>query len=131
MIGTGKRVGKTAISGYCARLLSRSGFVINGARPSSKAESLEETLTRIPAGSVVRVEIGPGDLFGGVVQGFTFLTSIISIYAGAQLFAIGIIGEYLGRMFQRTSGSVFELRRLKRHSPKSADRPSVNGSATI
>ena len=43
-------------------------------------------------------------LFGGVVQGFTFLTSIISIYAGAQLFAIGIIGEYLGRMFQRTSG---------------------------
>jgi undecaprenyl-phosphate 4-deoxy-4-formamido-L-arabinose transferase len=41
---------------------------------------------------------------GGVVQGFTFLASIISIYAGAQLFAIGIIGEYLGRMFQRTSG---------------------------
>lgn len=43
-------------------------------------------------------------MFGAVVQGFTFLTSIISIYAGAQLFAIGIIGEYLGRMFQRTSG---------------------------
>ena len=43
-------------------------------------------------------------IFGSVVQGFTFLTSIISIYAGAQLFAIGIIGEYLGRMFQRTSG---------------------------
>jgi glycosyltransferase involved in cell wall biosynthesis len=41
---------------------------------------------------------------GDVVHGFTFLTSIISIYAGAQLFAIGIIGEYLGRMFQRTSG---------------------------
>ena len=43
-------------------------------------------------------------LYGSVVQGFTFLASIISIYAGAQLFAIGIIGEYLGRMFQRTSG---------------------------
>jgi len=43
-------------------------------------------------------------MFGGVVQGFTFLASIISIYAGAQLFATGIIGEYLGRMFQRTSG---------------------------
>ena len=41
---------------------------------------------------------------GIVVQGFTFRAAIISIYAGAQLFAIGIIGEYLGRMFQRTSG---------------------------
>jgi hypothetical protein len=38
--------------------------VINGARPSSKAESLETTLGRIPASSVVRVEVGPGDLYG-------------------------------------------------------------------
>jgi undecaprenyl-phosphate 4-deoxy-4-formamido-L-arabinose transferase len=43
-------------------------------------------------------------MLGAVVQGFTFIASMISIYAGAQLFAIGIIGEYLGRMFQRTSG---------------------------
>lgn len=38
--------------------------VINGARPSSKAESLETTLARLPARSVVRVEVGPGDLYG-------------------------------------------------------------------
>jgi hypothetical protein len=38
--------------------------VINGARPSSKAESLETTLARIPASSVVRVDVGPGDLYG-------------------------------------------------------------------
>lgn len=43
-------------------------------------------------------------VYGVVVQGFTFLASMMSIYAGAQLFAIGVIGEYLGRMFQRTSG---------------------------
>ncbi len=42
--------------------------------------------------------------FFGAVQGFTFLASSIAIFAGAQLFALGILGEYLGRVFQRTSG---------------------------
>ncbi len=35
------------------------------------------------------------------VPGFTFETSIITIFAGAQLFALGIIGEYLARMHFR------------------------------
>jgi undecaprenyl-phosphate 4-deoxy-4-formamido-L-arabinose transferase len=39
---------------------------------------------------------------GGSVPGFPFLASIISIFAGAQLFALGIIGEYLARMHFRT-----------------------------
>jgi glycosyltransferase involved in cell wall biosynthesis len=43
-------------------------------------------------------------LHGVAVQGFTFLASIIAIFSGAQLFALGIIGEYLGRMFQRSTG---------------------------
>lgn len=34
--------------------------------------------------------------------GFPFLASLISILSGAQLFAIGIIGEYIGRMHYRT-----------------------------
>jgi hypothetical protein len=38
--------------------------VFNGARPSSKSESLGTTLARIPANRVVRVEIGPGSLYG-------------------------------------------------------------------
>jgi undecaprenyl-phosphate 4-deoxy-4-formamido-L-arabinose transferase len=38
---------------------------------------------------------------GGSVPGFPFLASIISIFAGAQLFAIGVIGEYLARMHVR------------------------------
>jgi undecaprenyl-phosphate 4-deoxy-4-formamido-L-arabinose transferase len=36
-----------------------------------------------------------------VVPGFAFLASSISIFAGAQLFALGIIGEYLARMHFR------------------------------
>lgn len=40
-------------------------------------------------------------LSGGGIPGFPFLASIISIFAGAQLFALGIIGEYLARMHFR------------------------------
>lgn len=38
---------------------------------------------------------------GGSVPGFPFLAAIITIFAGAQLFALGIIGEYLARMHYR------------------------------
>jgi undecaprenyl-phosphate 4-deoxy-4-formamido-L-arabinose transferase len=39
---------------------------------------------------------------GSTVPGFAFLASIIAIFSGAQLFALGIIGEYLARMHFRT-----------------------------
>lgn len=38
---------------------------------------------------------------GGSVPGFTFLAAIIAIFSGAQLFALGVIGEYLARMHFR------------------------------
>jgi undecaprenyl-phosphate 4-deoxy-4-formamido-L-arabinose transferase len=38
---------------------------------------------------------------GVAVQGFTFLASAIAIFSGAQLFALGIIGEYLARVHFR------------------------------
>lgn len=40
-------------------------------------------------------------LQGTSVPGFPFLASIIAIFSGAQLFALGIIGEYLARMHSR------------------------------
>jgi len=39
---------------------------------------------------------------GSVVPGFAFLASLIAIFSGAQLFALGIIGEYLARMHFRS-----------------------------
>jgi undecaprenyl-phosphate 4-deoxy-4-formamido-L-arabinose transferase len=39
---------------------------------------------------------------GGGVPGFSFLASMIAIFSGAQLFSLGIIGEYLARMHLRT-----------------------------
>ena len=41
-------------------------------------------------------------LSGGSVPGFPFLASVIAIFSGAQLFALGIIGEYLARMHTRS-----------------------------
>lgn len=40
----------------------------------------------------------------GSIEGFPFLASTISIFSGVQLFALGIIGEYLARIFERTGG---------------------------
>ena len=39
---------------------------------------------------------------GSAVPGFTFLASVLAIFSGAQLMALGIIGEYLARMHLRT-----------------------------
>ena len=40
-------------------------------------------------------------LEGTTVAGFPFLASIVAIFSGAQLFALGVIGEYLARMHFR------------------------------
>ncbi|MFN8531218.1 MAG: glycosyltransferase [Anaerolineae bacterium] len=53
-------------------------------------------------GLVLIYVIGRAALFGIVVPGFAFLASTIALFAGAQLFALGIIGEYLARVHFRT-----------------------------
>jgi glycosyltransferase involved in cell wall biosynthesis len=50
---------------------------------------------------------------GVSVPGFTFLASIIAIFSGAQLFSIGIIGEYLARMhFRMMERPPYTVRRM-------------------
>jgi len=41
-------------------------------------------------------------ILGHSVPGFPFLASIIAIFSGAQLFTLGIIGEYLARIHARS-----------------------------
>ena len=38
----------------------------------------------------------------GSLPGFPFLASVISLFSGMQMFALGIFGEYLARMFERS-----------------------------
>jgi glycosyltransferase involved in cell wall biosynthesis len=45
--------------------------------------------------------IGRYVFYGSPVPGFPFLASAIAVFSGAQLFALGIIGEYLARMHFR------------------------------
>jgi glycosyltransferase involved in cell wall biosynthesis len=52
--------------------------------------------------SVLVYALGGWFLKGSVVPGFAFLASIIAVFSGAQLLALGIIGEYLSRMYLRT-----------------------------
>lgn len=42
---------------------------------------------------------------GDSVPGFPFIASIVSLFSGAQLFALGIIGEYMARMHFRSMGA--------------------------
>ena len=51
--------------------------VINGSRPSTKAETLDVTLSRIPAQQVIRVELGPGDLFGSDYAGKSQVLNVV------------------------------------------------------
>ncbi|MBI4860557.1 MAG: glycosyltransferase family 2 protein [Candidatus Riflebacteria bacterium] len=46
--------------------------------------------------------VGRFALQGTPAPGFPFLASIIAIFSGAQLFALGVIGEYLARIHSRT-----------------------------
>jgi glycosyltransferase involved in cell wall biosynthesis len=54
--------------------------------------------------AILAFVVGRFLLTGTTVPGFSFLASIVSIFAGAQLCALGIIGEYLARMHFRTMG---------------------------
>jgi len=53
---------------------------------------------------IVAYVVGRYLIAGTTVPGFPFLASIVSIFAGAQLLALGIIGEYLSRMYFRMLG---------------------------
>ena len=56
------------------------------------------------------------------VPGFAFIAAEIALFAGLQLFAIGVIGEYIARMHFRTMGKPpYTIREEVRH-PAVADR---------
>lgn len=72
-------LGDTNTRGFAG---AAGNVVINGARPSSKSETLEATLLRIPASSVQRVEVGPGDLYGSDYSGKSQVLNVVLSAAG-------------------------------------------------
>ncbi len=51
--------------------------------------------------AVLAYVLGLFFIYGAPPPGFTLLASIIAIFSGAQLLSLGIIGEYLWRMYYR------------------------------
>ena len=71
---TQSATGSVDVRGFAG---TAGNVVINGSRPSSKAETLDATLKRIPSQQVVRVELSPGDLFGSDYAGKSQVLNII------------------------------------------------------
>lgn len=93
----------SGVSNYTFSMLFRhamnmmTGFSIV---PLQLANLMGFFCTAFGAGVLVYV-VGRYLIQGTSVQGFPFLASIIAIFSGAQLLALGIIGEYLARMHFR------------------------------
>ncbi len=51
--------------------------VIDGQRPSSKSDTLDTVLSRIPASRVVRIEVAPGDQFGAEYIGKSQVANVV------------------------------------------------------
>jgi glycosyltransferase involved in cell wall biosynthesis len=64
--------------------------------------SLLGFLFTLVGGATFLYVIGRYMVSGSPVQGFPFLASAIAIFSGVQLFALGIMGEYLARIHART-----------------------------
>jgi len=97
--------GNSDVRGFAG---AAGNVVVNGARPSSKAEGLQTTLARIPASSVVRVEVGPGDLYGSDYSGKSQVLNLILSSTGGMEANFTVAGRRLftGALNQDASGSV-------------------------
>jgi len=85
------------------KLFNSAMFILTGysTAPLRLASSVGFLFTLFGVGLLAWV-LGRYFVTGGSVPGFPFLASAIAIFSGAQLFALGIIGEYLARIFNRS-----------------------------
>lgn len=100
-------IGNNDIRGFAG---AAGNVVINGARPSSKAESLDTLLAQIPARRVVRVELGPGSLYGSEYSGKSQVLNVILSADG------GFDATVTGSLRRRFTGLII---------------PNLSGSATL
>lgn len=91
-------VGDTEVRGFGQ---AAGNVVINGQRPSSKSDTLQTILARIPASRVARVEVGPGDLFGSEYAGKAQVLNLVLISAG------GLAGNATGTVRRDFTGKLF------------------------
>ncbi len=93
--------------------------VINGSRPSTKAEALDTTLSRIPAQRVIRVEVSSGDLYGSDYAGKSQVLNVVlskeagfdaNVTASAKRWYTGYINtDIQGSALFRSGSNTFNL----------------------
>jgi undecaprenyl-phosphate 4-deoxy-4-formamido-L-arabinose transferase len=97
---------KSGISGYTTfKLVTHAFNMITGFStwPLQVASGLGFLFAFFGLTTLIYV-VGRWLFADSAVPGFAFLASIIAIFSGAQLLALGIIGEYLARMHFRMMG---------------------------
>ena len=94
-------IGKSNYSFF--RLLNQAMLILTGFSTAPlRLASLIGFIVMLFGIIVLIYVIGNYLIRGGGLPGFSFLASIIVIFAGTQLFVIGIIGEYLARIYNRS-----------------------------
>lgn len=99
-------VGTTDIRGFAG---VAGNVVINGQRPSTKSETLDVYLNRIPASRVKRVEVGPGDLYGADFASKTQVANLILAEGGEGIagnLSISAERHYTGVITPTGTGSI-------------------------
>ncbi|MEO7634906.1 MAG: outer membrane beta-barrel protein [Sphingomicrobium sp.] len=103
--GFSLELGDTNLRGFSG---AAGNVVIDGQRPSSKSESLEDLLARIPASRVSRVDLGPGDLYGADYSSTAQVANLILAKGGGTAGNVSIRGNRLwtGVIVPNATGSV-------------------------
>ena len=118
--------GDTSVRGFGQ---AAGNVVINGQRPSSKADTLDVILSRIPASRVARVEIGPGDLFGSEYSGKAQVLNLVLTAEG------GLAGAFTGTLRRDFKGRLYpegSVSALLRRGPSTFNLAvGVNNNATV
>lgn len=89
--------GDTEVRGFGQ---AAGNVVINGQRPSTKSETLDVVLARIPASRVIRVEVGAGELFGSDYSGRPQVVNLVLSESG------GLAGTATGTIRRSYTGEL-------------------------
>lgn len=102
---TQSATGSVDVRGFAG---TAGNVVINGARPSTKAETIDVTLARIPAQQVVRVELGPGDIYGSDYAGKSQVLNLVLSQQSGVDGNVTVAGKrwYTGYVNQDVAASV-------------------------
>jgi hypothetical protein len=101
---TQSATGSVDVRGFAG---TAGNVVLNGSRPPTKAETLDTTLQRIPAQRVIRVELGPGDIYGSDYAGKSQVLNVVLSNAGGldANVTVGALRRYSGYVQKNISAN--------------------------